>query len=278
MVVYAPPTSLALLAEANMVNTKHYPMKNCCTTAIHLLFYGLFFLSGQFLQAQVNIIDPGLSVPPNINKCMGSTTLEATIQFTLDGTGPVPIRPVMMDGVKYVPGTVGLVSQSGGLSVTESNPDPFTPQFQLAVGDGTFNVGDEITISFELAANCDAMMGSNEVILEANYGGTIYDGEIAADVIEADLSMVVHPLRITTIGETEMVAITVSNGGLGSLDEVTFYIVESGMTTSDLTIDGNSIPVAFTNLDTSFYVIPATNLPGGTFDNTETIELIRTVT
>lgn len=186
-----------------------------------VLCYALFFYNIAF--SQINITDPNAANTPNINKCFGTTDLETELQFTSNGANPAVMTVAMPPGIQYSPGSVMLVSQTGGLSITYAGGTPGVPIFNVTAGDGTINSGDKIRVKWSVISLCSATAGTVDFPISVNFGGTS-TGEISTDIVEADLSITVHPIQSAAIGTPVMVPIVIQNGGLGATDNITFKI------------------------------------------------------
>lgn len=226
--------------------------------------------------AQVNIIDPNAAMTPDVEKCFGETTLTAIVQFTANGGNATASLP-MPTGLFYVPGSLMLVTQTGGLNVVQTNPAISNPVFTITGPGGSISAGNEIRFSYRVRANCMATAGTPIFPLNVTFNNQVTAGEITADVIEADLSLLSHPIQTASIGTPVTVPIMIQNGGLGATDNLVFNITETGMTTTMVTVGG--FPAAFLGLmgNTRSYQIPVAALSGGALNNTEIITVMRTV-
>ena len=241
-----------------------------------IIIASIWLCSTSGLFAQVNIIDPNAANTPDISKCFSETTLEASLQFTTNGTNAIVSIP-MPTGVEYVPGSVALVSQTGGLSIVQTSGAVANPTFTVSASDGMINASDEIRFSFRVKAYCTAMAGTAIFPVNVTFANQTTSGEISADIIQADLNLLSHPIQMASIGTPVTVPIQVQNGGLGSTDNVVFIITESGMTTTAVTVGGFPAMLISTVGTVKTYQIPVAAFSGGSFDNPETITVLRTV-
>lgn len=228
------------------------------------------------IAAQVNIIDPNAALAPDVDKCFGETTMEVVLQFTATGANAAVSAP-MPAGLFYIPGSVLLISQTGGLAIAQSNPLATNPVFTVTRPGGSINAGNEIRFSFRVRANCMAVAGTAIFPLQVTFNGQVQAGEIAADILEAELNLLSHPIQTAAIGVPVTVPIAIQNGGLGDTDNIVFSITETGMTTTQVTVNG--FPAALLGLagNTRSYQIPVAALSGGVLNNTETFIAMRTV-
>ena len=234
-------------------------------------------LSSVQVFSQANIIDPNAANTPDISKCSGETELSALIQFISTGGNPAATTVTMPTGVEYIPGSVMMVSQTGGLAVAYASGPVNAPVFNITAGDGTINGGNEIRIKWRVKANCTTPTGTLDFPISVNFNGTS-TGEVTADIIDADLNMTVHPIATASIGTPVTVPIVIQNGGLGVTDNITFKITESGMVTSAVTVGGFPATLISTMGTMKTYQVPVAALPGGSLNNPESITVLRTVT
>jgi len=233
-------------------------------------------LTSGMVQAQVNIVDPNAANPPDVNACSGQTTLAALFQFVSNGPNAVVNIPIPT-GIDYIPGSVMLVSQTGGLSIAQTSASLSAPVFTITASDGTINNGNQIQFKFKVRARCAAVAGTAILPLNVTYNGAVNTGEVATDVIKAELNLTAHAIQSAAIGTPVTVDINVMNGGLGAIDSVDFYITESGMTTTGVKVNGIASTLISNIAGTRLYRIYSNALPGGTFNNPETIIVKRTV-
>ncbi|MBK8877093.1 MAG: HYR domain-containing protein [Haliscomenobacter sp.] len=233
-----------------------------------------FFFTLSCLNAQVNIIDPNATNAPDVEKCYGETTLQALLQFIANGPSATVNLP-MPTGVSYVPGSLMLVSQTGGLGITETDASSTTPTFTIT---GPIISGREIRFSFRVKASCSAIAGTDIFPLNTTFNGNTIDGELLADIIMVDLNLLSHNIQSASIGAPVTVPIRIQNGGLGQTDNITFSITETGMSTSAVSVGGFPAMLVSTSGNTKTYQLPVAGLPGGTLNNPESITVLRTVT
>ena len=240
-------------------------------TSLAILF------TSNMLFAQVNIVDPNAANPPDVNACSGQTTLIALLQFASNGPNAVVNIPIPT-GIDYIPGSVMLVTQTGGLSIVQTSGSLSAPVFTITASDGTINNGNQIQFKFKVSARCVAVAGTAILPLNVTFNGATLNGEVATDVIKAELNLTAHPIQSAAIGTPVTVDINVMNGGLGAVDSVDFYITESGMTTTTgVKVNGIASTLISNIAGTRLYRIYSNALPGGTFNNPETIIVKRTV-
>ena len=250
-----------------------------------LLLIGLFVLltagigvaaTGGWLFGGV-ITNPDQADPVDVEVCNGPTTVRTTFQFT--ETGDATVDLTLPTGLTYVAGSVTTLSSPAGLTVTETSADPENPQFSIP---GAAN-GNTIQISYEVEANCASTPGGVDIDVSLTIN-TTSTGIVSLDVLTADLSVSGHPAVNAEFGETVTVPVSVTNGGLGSVEPWTFFIIEIGGETQTLTVAGTAtvIPQERSNGDTVFYTIDEAVLTaaglGTDFDNTETINFVRELT
>ncbi len=251
-------------------------LKTTFAALLRIAMIAVLWLSGSTLFAQVNIIDPNAANTPDIAKCFSETQLEATLQFTANGSNAVVSLP-MPTGVEYVAGSVMLVSQMGGLSIVQTSAAVANPVFTVSAADGTINIANEIRFKYRVKAYCAATPGTVDFPLNVTFANQTTAGEITADIIQADLNLLSHPIQMASIGTPVTVPIQIQNGGLGSTDNVVFIITESGMTTTGVTVGGFPATLISTVGTVKTYQIPVAALSAGALDNPESITVLRTV-
>jgi len=260
----------------NAMRTTSAVMLLCRTTMTRfcLMFFSFTYCCTLF--GQVNIIDPNAAVAPDIDKCFGETVMEAVLQFTANGSNATVSVP-MPTGVFYQPGSVALVAQTGGLTISQSNGATTNPVFTITKPGGSIGSGNEIRFSYRVRSNCTAIAGTLIFPIQVAFNSQVRVGELAADILEAELNLLSHPIQTAAIGIPVTVPIAIQNGGLGDTDHIVFSITETGMTTTQVTVAG--FPATFLGLagNTRSYQIPVAALSGGVLNNTETFIAMRTV-
>lgn len=248
------------------------------------------------LQAQYSLLysdDVGTPLSTqDINACQNLDSLNtARLIIASNAADNTSITLSLPTGVNYVAGSIATVSQMGGLSIAEADiSDLSNPIFSVSPAD--LSLGNEIIFSWAREATCDAVNyqmagGVFKDIIEVNGdAGSLLENNLSLnsyDVVVAALSILSHPAVATTIGSSENVDISITNGGQGCLEEFEFYIIdEPGMSTSNLqgTNAATVLSPTATNADTTFYTITSAFLSaeglGNCFDNGEQLMLTRT--
>lgn len=239
---------------------------------IFLQIFTFFFILNA-LQSQVIITDPNINNPVDLNRCSGEGSLEAELLFEESGQAIIQID--LPQGVTYVDQSINIISSNAPLAIVQISGGAL-PSFEISP---VVSIGNELRISFDVEADCEANLGSNNAQLNVSLdGGTPVTGFIQADLLEADLSLVSHPQQVGEIGEMVQPNINIFNGGLGHLESFTFFIVEDPtIITQEILANGQLLPVSYTQGDTTFYELDATYFNDETFDNSEIITISRKV-
>jgi hypothetical protein len=207
-----------------------------------------------------------------LNVAYGQATGKVQINFDAAGNGTFTLT--MPTGIRYVPGSMTFTATSGAVIAESNITNLAAPVFSITGA----TVGGSVTVSYGLRAICGAVTGSNSIAVSATVNGTTGTGSISLTVRSAALSITAHSPYTYSRGAAGTVNITITNGGNGQLDSLTFYIrrAESFLTDS-VTVGGIKLPFirTSTNGDTSFYGVPSALLPGGTLDNGESLVLTR---
>ncbi len=246
-------------------------IKQVLTTTI-----SLFFIFTLHLKAQVITWGPAnpAVTSENINTCYEDG--ELTLEFT--NAGPVlvdaSIEIELDTGINYVPSSLTF-SSTGSATVIEHDISNLNhPVFKI----GAVAAAEEITISIQRAANCEAMAlkigGSTfidaakvyEVGTEVSYSNSAAAGTVNYDVIYGSLSItnVDTDLAVNNLGSSSTRTMNITNGSFGVIEGFYFADVFNAgdLTVSDfiinpmgsnyaipvgnITISGDSVIVQFT--------------------------------
>lgn len=238
--------------------------------------------------------DTGFALPnEDVQACLDRDDMpnQARILFTNDAADNASITIQMPTGISYRAGTINVVNQQGGLSIVEADiSDLSAPVFNIMPADLSAN--NEITIEWARFASCDAvdfqMMSGifkDAITLDTDAGQVVEDDLTVNtyDLLVPSLSMFSQGAITTALGSTVTRDITITNGGLGDLENFTFYIKDgTGTATTQLaTADGTVIMPSSINVDTLFYTLDATAISevgnmDNLYENGEQIVLTRT--
>lgn len=182
--------------------------------------------------AQFVITNPG-GAPgtlPRADDVVTCTDGDLALSFRLTGSpgGANPsFSTSLPTGVTYLAGSVTVVSSNLGVAPTigANTGTDSQPVFQV---NGTFGPGDFIVISLERIANCDAVPGGGKqdvVTVTPASGGSRSSNNY--DVLAANLSVVASTPVTTSVGNTETVPGTITNGGNGCVTEFEFTVMDA---------------------------------------------------
>lgn len=194
------------------------------------------------LSAQFVITNPGgnLGTSPLANDVLSCTNNDNQLQFRLTGSpgGVNPVFTIMLPAsIDYVSGTVAVVSSNlvvtptVGPNIGSANQ----PSFQVT---GNFSAGDYVVVRLDRIADCDAAPGGgyqDAVSVVPSNTGAVFSNNY--DVLAANLSVVASSPVNTSVGSTESVTGTITNGGNGCVEEFEFTVMDApGLMTTSLMI------------------------------------------
>ncbi|TXF91151.1 hypothetical protein FUA23_02675 [Neolewinella aurantiaca] len=253
------------------------------TMAITMVLVGLVLPGTTF--SQFVITNPGGTpgTVPRADDVVSCTDNDLRVSFRLTGSpgGTNPSFSVSLPaGVNYVDGSVTVVSSSLATApvIGLNTGSASQPQFEVS---GTFGAGDYVVISLARIANCEAIPGGGQqdaVTVTPGIGGTVSSNNY--DVLAANLSVVSSAPVTTSVGSTETVTGTITNGGNGCVTEFEFTVMDApGVMTTSIDIGGTSIMPTSTVGNLSVYTITSAVIGGdGCFDGGETLSFTRQVT
>lgn len=223
---------------------------------INFWFLLLLFLSGLPVQAQFIIEnsagDLGTSpVAEDINVCFEQ---EDALSFRLIATEAIsaPLLSIELAlGREYLDGTAAIVSQSGGFLLGPNTGTATQPQFII---NGDFASGDFIEISLNRVGNCEAI-NQNGLTDRVSIAGS---SEVSSthDALFLTLSISgINPVT-TNVGDMLTLDGQVIGGGNGCVEALVLMVYdEPGVTTNELRVEGNVIPLDSTVNDTLYYTL-----------------------
>ena len=243
------------------------------------LFVFLLLLQSMDTWAQAEIFYTNFAGNPlpleAVSTCQDSSFInQARIEITSNDVDSLIISINTPPGVNFIVGSERIVSSSrmDGLTLQYIGPDPvFEGQHNFQVLPYDLNAGDYFTIEWTRQADCGAVayqqtggIFKDYVILTWNSGQflDLNDDVRSYDVLVPALSISGEGPIITSLGDTVDRAVTITNGGLGELDEFTFYIIDGfGTITTQLeTAGGTVIDTSSVNGDTLFYTLSSAEI------------------
>ena len=202
----------------------------------------------------------GFPEAENVNVCTADPN--ATLTFTLIRTGPAAMIAPTVDvalatGVLYVPGSVRIVSSSGFTMPPTLSANMGTdnaPSFTITPPLLTYPQGARITIEISRVGAC-ASISQLGVVDMVSIDGVNANSD-TYDVRSAVLTVIGDAPVTTTVGSTEMVTGTITNGGNGSIDSFLLKVNEpSGISTQSISINGIPLTIINTMGTMDFYLI-----------------------
>ncbi|MCH2045136.1 MAG: hypothetical protein MK212_13555 [Saprospiraceae bacterium] len=275
--------------------------------------YLTILLSSLFLhhvQAQLNITSSASSA--DIQVCIDTQTVDITLSANGSISGNnIEIRlPV---GVNYVPGSVNILSNPGGISITEASISNLqNPTFTFT---GSMVLGEECIFQIGRTADCQTLQYRNagNLLLDSVFA-TFNGGTLTNNLTTVNTTVIPFGLNeaLTSIsgsgtggtienlegypGDILTREIFINNGGLGCVKSVEFYVVDAAngiqinqlAYTGSTATSGSSPPTTAiiltphtVNGDTSFYTLDIEALhghsSGAKLCNGEVIQLEETV-
>ncbi|MCP4441020.1 MAG: hypothetical protein GY810_19020 [Aureispira sp.] len=255
-------------------------------TSLFLLFW---VISSGYSQLNVT---SGAS-PADIQVCIDSQTVD----ITLSATGAVTGNSIAINlppGINYVPSSVTILSNPGGIVITESNISNLEkPSFTFS---GAMTVGETCVFQISRTADCRtiAYRDLGNLLLDSVF--VTYNTSSVADNL-SNINTTVIPFGLNEAlvslggtggggsivnlqgypGDVLSRDIIVTNGGLGCVQVIEFYVVDAAagiqinqMTVTSTTANMGAIPPVLpifisphtTNGDTAFYTLDIESLAG----------------
>ena len=170
----------------------------------------------------------------NVNVCQNSDGDKAQVRLviTSDDAAIAQVAVAFPTGVQYIPGSLSLVDQMGGLNIAEFNISNLSNPI-FAVTASNLTIGNEITFQYSRVASCDAIDfqaqgGVFKDLITVDDGNVtiVEDDEFLAsyDILTPALSMFNNGAITGTVGSDVESEIRIVNGGLGFLSELNFVI------------------------------------------------------
>lgn len=248
----------------------------------------------------------------DIQVCIDTQTVDITLSASATITGS-SINILLPPGINYVANSLVLVSNPAGISITESNiSNRQQPSFTFS---GTMNTGDVCVFRISRFADCRAIahrdQGNNlmdSVFVNYNNPASVTAnnlGNVNSTIIPFGLNEALVSLSGNGVGGSiasvqghpgDLITrdIFITNGGLGCVRVVEFYIVDgaAGIEINQLAVTGvtgttgsnpATLPFILTphtiNGDTSFYTldVEVLNGIGAVLCNGESISLEETI-
>jgi len=252
-----------------------------------LLCAHLFVMNAAIGQAIISYpsLAEGLSV------CQDESTLTVKVAITDDAADGVTIAINLPPGIVYQTGTVSTLSSNNGLTVIESNvTDLNNPIFVINPKD-LFS-GDEVVFTIERIADCNALASAqagnffkDSIFITTPVGNISEVNPItnSYDVLFASMSLLSPPAVTGAVNSTHNRDVKIQNGGFGCLEEVTFFVVNTGNTHNSLMAGPDLLTPSSTNGDTTFYTLGASEIDNfgnndDCFENGEEIVLTENFT
>jgi len=203
---------------------------------IVLVAFSLFSFSQLSGQYSILYTDAAGSELPNndVHSCQVVTDSLHVIRILIDddaadNTGILINFPTGMD---YLDGSLVLLDQVGGLSITAStSSSPGSIDFTISPAD--LSAGDEITFGYSRYANCAAINHQStggtfkDYIAVSGAAGIVFEDNPAFanyDLLVPAISLFNEGPITTSVGSTVTREISIVNGGLGFLKESTLKI------------------------------------------------------
>ncbi|WKX76592.1 hypothetical protein [Zobellia laminariae] len=221
----------------------NFSIKTSVLTLIAVLFYAINS-NAQIDSNRYTV----LLTPQNLATCGGvNNSLEEVLIRGQNATcHDFSITFDLPPGVEYVSGTASITSQTDSFgnpiasdqySIGEGGT-PSDPIFTiLRPSDANWDVGDEVTFTFERSANCDAVAHSNSgglfkdahTINFQDAGGANSDSDTEVTIasyplLAASLNISAIPTVDANVGESYTRDITLAQGGNGCTETFTYYV------------------------------------------------------
>ncbi len=248
----------------------------------------LFLLGGLLSsQAQVSVTYPEQA--EDVVTCNQDGDLRVRLRFTSNNADAPVVTINLPPGLQYKAGS--LQTFDGNLNITEGDlSDPESPQFLISPSDVSAN--DAVDFSITRSGGCDARdfaveggLFKDTVVVQTAAGTVIEDnpnlntynllfaslshqypnGPNSQDTIISDVPQTIdRPVRLT-------------QGGLGFVDSVTYFVVLGDVQNYELRYDGEALVPISASGDTLFYTLSESLHPGvfggdGRFSNGEQID------
>ncbi len=258
------------------------------------LLTALFVSVSNITSAQYSIVynDAG-SLPlqtDDVSVCQDEVFINtARVIITDDAADNIFVTVSFPPGVYYVPGCVDIIETNAGITISDFDiSDLSNPVFQVSPAD--INALDQFTFSYCRVADCEAtayQMGGGtfkdniEVCGDAGCVEEINPNLNSYDLTTPSISMSSEGPITASIGENVCRDVTLTNGGLGYLDSLKFYVLDgTGTTTTSVTTPGGTAITPEVNGDTLCYWLDSSIISefgdgDGFMENGEQIMLTR---
>ena len=256
-----------------------------------LIFIGIAQVSGQY---SISYSDSSGNPLPNqdVHACQEVADSIHVIRIVIndDAADNTGILINFINGMDYLDGSLILVDQIGGLSISEgtgSSPG----SIDLVISPPDLNAGDEITFGYSRYANCTAINHQTaggtfkDYIAVSGGAGVVFEDNPAFanyDLLVPAVSLFNEGPITTTVGSTVTREISIVNGGLGFLNEAELSIDDqTGTNTLSLETQNGTILTPTTSGSVHEYLIDANVISqygngDNNLDNGEEIILTRT--
>jgi hypothetical protein len=245
----------------------------CSKTILPCLLLAMAWITFPGLgSAQVAVTYPEQA--ENVVACNQSGNLRVKLRFTSIGVGSPVATINLPPGLEYEFGS--LTINSGSLTIEEGDlSDPGAPQFLFS--SSGISANDMVDFSITRSGGCEARafavdggLFKDTVIVETALGAVVEDnpnlntynllfaslshqypnGPGSQDTIISDVPQIINrPVRLT-------------QGGLGFVDALTYYVVVGDVQNYVLFFGGNPMVPSSTSGDTLFYELNETVIPG----------------
>ena len=237
-----------------------------------------------FLVSFPNHASAPLQNPRNLTVCNSSSLLKVRLDVAAASTAGATVTIQLPSGVEYLPGTITKTGGTAALTIADNGGGANAPNFLL--GPSALIAGQFIEFTIDRKATCAsrtaAIAGTSftDVVTGTIPGQTASTGTSSAYQLFYPVFSLTQPATQTNavVGQTYTRTFTITNGGNGCTNEVSFSInnTASGVQTTGLTLGGVAITPTSTVGTTSYYTVTAANLPGGDFCFGETLTFTET--
>lgn len=222
--------------------------------------------------------------PRNLSVCNSTSLLKVRMDVAAKSTSGATVSIQLPPGVEYIANSVTKVGGTTLLTISDNGGGANAPNF--IIGPNDLLTGQFIEFTIDRRATCPSRTASIAgTIFSDAVTGTI-PGNSASTAISSAYQLFYPVFSFTqpvtqtnaVIGQTYTRTFTISNGGNGCANEVSFSInnTASGVQTTGITLDGVTITPTSTVGTTSNYTVTAANLPGGDFCFGETLTFTET--
>ena len=246
-----------------------------------------FFLFPQLLRAQITITTPYPVAAQSLTRGLDTSLLTVQVNFLSACTGNV-VTIGLPSGVTYIGGSVTAIagSTTTGYAITDNGGTASQPKFSIT---GVASAGS-IRFTVKRTAGCgSASSGKDTVSVSGSCGSVVENAAINTYNLLSPALSITPPTALSNVvvGGAYSRNVTITNGGLGCVDTVRYFVVyPSGgiintATGNAITVGSFSFTPYATNGDTLFYkicgatVYSGSNLlcNGGTVTITEPIKV-----